>query len=180
MKVNGHNISDVRTYKLGNGIIQAVGTVDGKVLTMKYSAEAASMYGISDAKPFLRHSAEAASMYGISDAKPFLRQVREDLVHKYVDTYEKGGKVRRIVPTIKVDSDFLELLKAAGFDVIAGVVGLPYGVNVCITDMTQIDAINSIKTGIAESERLKAEAEKAERDEIKRLFEELIQDSKMA
>lgn len=161
MKVNGHNISDVRTYKLGNGIIQAVGTVDGKVLTMKYSAE-------------------AASMYGISDAKPFLRQVREDLVHKYVDTYEKGGKVRRIVPTIKVDSDFLELLKAAGFDVIAGVVGLPYGVNVCITDMTQIDAINSIKTGIAESERLKAEAEKAERDEIKRLFEELIQDSKMA
>lgn len=161
MKVNGHNIFDVRTYKLGNGIIQAVGTVDGKVLTMKYSAE-------------------AASMYGISDAKPFLRQVREDLVHKYVDTYEKGGKVRKIVPTIKVDSNFIDLLKAAGFDVVAGVIGLPYGVNVCITDMTQIDAINSIKTGIAESERLKAEAEKAERAEIKRLFEELLGSSKMA
>ena len=161
MKVNNHNIFDVRTYKLDNGIIQAVGTVDGKVLTMKYSAE-------------------AASMYGISDAKPFLRKIREDLVHKYVDTYEKGGKVRRIVPTIKVDENFLTLLKAAGFDVVAGVVGLPYGVNVCITDMTQIDAINAIKRGIVKSEALKAEAEKAERDEIKRLFEELIQDSKMA
>ena len=161
VKVNSHNVADVRTYKIGSGIIQAVGTVDGKVLTMKYSAE-------------------AASMYGISDAKPFLRQVREDLVHKYVDTYEKGGKVRRIVPTIKVDSNFIDLLKAAGFDVIAGVVGLPYGVNVCITDMTQIDAINAIKRGIVKSEALKAKAEAEERAEIKRLFEELVRGSKMA
>lgn len=162
MKVNGHNVFEVRTYKLGNGIIQAVGTVDGKVLTMKYSAE-------------------AASMYGISDAKPFLRQVREDLVHKYVDTYGgNGDKVRKITPTIKVDENFLTLLKTAGFDVIAGVVGLPYGVNVCITDMTQIDAINAIKRGIVKSEALKAKAEAEERAEIKRLFEELIKDSKMA
>ena len=162
MKVNGHNVFEVRTYKLGNGIIQAVGTVDGKVLTMKYSAE-------------------AASMYGISDAKPFLRQVREDLVHKYVDTYGgNGDKVRKITPTIKVDDNFLDLLKAAGFDVITGVVGLPYGVNVCITDMTQIDAINAIKRGIVKSEALKAKAEAAERAEIKRLLEELVRESKMA
>ena len=162
VKVNSHNVTEVRTYKIGSGLIQAVGTVDGKVLTMKYSAE-------------------AASMYGISDAKPFLRQVREDLVRKYVDTY--GGdnaKVRKVKPTIKVDSNFLDLLKAAGFDVVAGVVGLPYGVNVCIADMTQIDAINAIKAGIVKSEAFKAKAEAEERAEIKRLFEELIQDSKMA
>ena len=162
VKVNSHNVADVRTYKIGSGLIQAVGTVNGKVLTMKYSAE-------------------AASMYGVTDAKPFLRQVREDFVHKYVDTYGDGNaKVRKITPTIKVDENFIDLLKAAGFDVIAGVVGLPYGVNVCITDMTQIDAINSIKRGIVKSEALKAKAEAAERAEIKRLFEELVSGSKMA
>ena len=162
MKVNGHNVFDVRTYKLGNGIIQAVGTVEGKVLTMKYSAE-------------------AASMYGISDAKPFLRQVREDLVRKYVDTYGDGNaKIRKVKPTIKVDDNFIDLLKAAGFDVIAGVVGLPYGVNVCIADMTQIDAINAIKAGIVKSEAFKAKAEAEERAEIKRLFEELLDATKMA
>ena len=162
MKVNNHNIFDVRTYKLGNGIIQAVGTVDGQVLTMKYSAE-------------------AASMYGISDAKPFLRQVREDLVRKYVDTYgDDNAKIRKVKPTIKVDENFLDLLKAEGFDVIAGVVGLQYGVNVCITDMTQIDAINAIKRGIVKSEALRAKAEAEERAEIKRLFEELTRSTKMA
>ena len=162
VKVNSHNVTDVRTYKIGSGLIQAVGTVEGKVLTMKYSAE-------------------AASMYGISDAKPFLRQVREDLVRKYVDTYGDGNaKIRKVKPTIKVDDNFIDLLKAAGFDVIAGVVGLPYGVNVCIADMTQIDAINAIKAGIVKSEAFKAKAEAEERAEIKRLFEELLGSSKMA
>lgn len=99
------------------------------------------------------------------------------MVHKYVDTYGDNGK---ITPTIKVDSEFLDLLKAEGFDVIAGVVGLPYGVNVCITDLTQIDAINAIKRGIVKSEALKAKAEAEERAEIKRLFEELLKDTKMA
>ena len=158
---NTHDVSDVRTYKIGPDRIQAVGIVDGRVLSIKYTAS-------------------AYSKYGTKTGKPFLRQIREDLVHKYVDTYEKGDKVRKIVPTIKVDSDFLELLKAAGFDVIAGVVGLPYGVNVCITDMTQIDAINAIKRGIVKSEALKAKAEAEERAEIKRLFEELLGSSKMA
>ena len=155
---NTHDVSDVRTYKIGPDRIQAVGIVDGRVLSIKYTAS-------------------AYSKYGIKTGKPFLRQIRQDLVHKYVDTYGDNGK---ITPTIKVDSEFLDLLKAEGFDVIAGVVGLPYGVNVCITDMTQIDAINAIKRGIVKSEALKAKAEAEERAEIKRLFEQLIKDSKMA
>ena len=93
---------------------------------------------------------------------------------------DDNAKVHKVKPTIKVDDNFLDLLQAAGFDVIAGVVGLPYGVNVCITDMTQIDAINAIKHGIVKSEALKAKAEAEERAEIKRLFEELLGSSKMA
>lgn len=202
---NTHTVRDVKTSKIAEGIVLTTGYVSGKLISLHYSGEMFSQYGSVDAKPWLKQVREDLvrkyiETYGdqpgktrTSDeevnyimelhhngvpVKDISKMVKRSLptVYKII----KDNTVRKIVPTIKVDENFLDLLKAEGFDVIAGVVGLPYGVNVCITDLTQIDAINAIKRGIVKSEALKAKAEAAERAEIKRLFEELIKDSKMA